>query len=114
MRTQSGERTQKPKQQTKSSTNVADTGAKQANKRASNSKETEEREAGPQIQLVMKLLRELHAPTQKAAKAQKIESTEEQQAAPDGSHRGSSRAGSGTRRGGPNERHEPEPRNNSS
>ena len=52
--------------QTKSSTNVADTGAKQANKRASNSKETEEREADPQIQLVMKLLRELHAPAQKA------------------------------------------------
>jgi len=58
--------------QTKSSTNVADTGAKQANKRASNSKETEEREADPQIQLVMKLLRELHAPAQKAAKAQKL------------------------------------------
>ena len=64
--------------QTKSSTNIADTGAKQANKRASNSKEAEEREADPQIQLVMELLRELHAPTRKAAKAKEIESTEEQ------------------------------------
>jgi hypothetical protein len=37
--------------QTKSSTNFADTGAKQRNKRASNSKETEERETDPQIQV---------------------------------------------------------------
>ena len=41
------DRREDPETQTKSSTNAADTGAKQANKRASNSKETEEREAAP-------------------------------------------------------------------
>ena len=55
--------------QTKSSTNVANTGAKQANKRASNSKETEEREADPHIQLVMKLPQRTPCPSTKSSQS---------------------------------------------
>ena len=46
---EASDRREDPETQTKSSTNVAVTGAKQGHKRASNSKETEEREADPRF-----------------------------------------------------------------
>ena len=61
---------------TKSSTYVAGTGTKQANKRESNMNELDEREAYPQLSLIVELRRDPRSPAQKAAKAQKFESIE--------------------------------------
>ena len=79
---EASDRREDPKTQTKSSTNVADTRTQQANKRASNPKGAEEREADPRLQLTMQLLRELHAQKQKAAKAQQFERTETEEHQP--------------------------------